>query len=219
MNDSPKRTRTEMFLVRHGETWYNKERIVQGRGVNVSLNELGRRQAEALADRATSLEIDIVYSSTLLRARETAQMIADRCGQLPLIFLSDLEEMSWGVFEGKSSTPEVKKAFQEMLGQWQAGHFDYAVDEGESILDVKARGMQAIEYILREHAGQRIMIVSHGRFLRVVLATMLEEYGLQRMEELNHQNTGLNHLIYENESFEAIMLNDTTHLENMAVVS
>ena len=207
---------THLYLARHGETPYNRERRVQGRGMDIPLNDAGRRQARALADRASKLQLDVIYSSTLLRARETAQIVSDRCDQLPLISLSDLEEMSWGIYEGHGRSPELQKAFKHMVAQWQAGRYDYAVEKGESVLEVQARAERAVRFMLGEHAGKRIMVVAHGRFLRILIATLLEEYGLSRMEELAHSNAGLYHLIHENEAFRAVFLNDTSHLESIS---
>lgn len=181
--------------------------------MDIPLNDEGRKQAVALAERAADLELDIVYSSTLLRAKETAQIVCDRCGQLPHTSLRDLEEMSWGVFEGRSRSPELQTTFRSMVAEWQSGNYGFAVEGGESVLDVQMRSKRALDKILSRHEGQRVFIVAHGRTLRILLATLLKEFGLQRMEEIKHHNTGLNHLVYENSGFEAKYLNDISHLE------
>ena len=208
---------THLYLARHGETEHNRLGMVQGRGVNVSLNREGRRQAEALAERASGMQLHAVYSSTLLRAQETAHIIAHRCGRLPIVYLSDLEEMSWGIYEGQYASPELKEAFAFMQTQWQSGNLEYAVERGESVLDVQTRSMRAMRFMLEEHSGRNILVVTHGRFLKVLIATLLEEYGPRRMEEIKHHNTGLNYLIYEDDTFVARYLNDTSHLQQVTV--
>ena len=213
MTDTASSRPTHLFLVRHGRTAFNRDKIVQGRGVDAPLDEKGRRQARALARRAATLDLDVIYSSTLLRARETAAIVSERCGRLPVICLNDLEELSWGKYEGRPRTPELKAVFLDMVARWQAGQYDYAVEGGESVLDVLARARRAVDFILDEHVGHRVMVVAHGRFFRILIADLLEEYGLPRMEEVKHSNTGLNHLVHEEGRFRALCLNDTTHLE------
>ena len=73
-------TLTHLFLVRHGETDYNRKGIVQGRGVDTPLNEKGLQQAQALARRMTDEAIDAVHSSPLTRALQTARCVAESCG-------------------------------------------------------------------------------------------------------------------------------------------
>ncbi|MEZ4699528.1 MAG: histidine phosphatase family protein [Rhodothermales bacterium] len=208
---------THLFLVRHGETDFNRQRIVQGRGVDVPLNETGRLQAGALARRAATLELDAIFASTLTRAGETADIVAEAVGAAQVHRLSDLEEMSWGVYEGRPRSPELKLAFREMRDRWGAGEYDYAVEQGESVYDVQRRGLAAIHHIVQAHPGQRVLVVTHGRFLRIILASLLPEYGLAQMEKLDHRNTALNHLVLVDGRFEAQVLDCVVHLEEAGI--
>ena len=203
---------TTLYLVRHGETDLNRERIVQGRGVNPPLNALGRQQAALLGAHAKDWNLDVIYTSTLRRAGETAHIIAKACPEIPVLSLESLEEMSWGVYEGKAMSPERREAFTKMRDAWQAGNYAYKVEGGESALDVQARAIESRDAIMAQHQGARILVVSHGRFLRLLLATLLPEYGLERMEELKHANTCVNHLTHDGTRYTAVTLNDTTHL-------
>jgi broad specificity phosphatase PhoE len=208
---------THLFLVRHGETEFNRQQKVQGRGIDAPLNALGRAQAEALALRAASLGLDAIYASTLLRARETAGIVGRACPDIPLFFLNDLEEMSWGIYEGRAATPDLKSAFDTMRAEWLNGNYDYRAEKGESVTEVQERGKRAINHILETHSGKRVMVVAHGRFLRILLATLLDEFGLKRMEEIKHANTGLNHLVCSSDAIEARLLNCTLHLEDQSM--
>jgi broad specificity phosphatase PhoE len=214
---TPEGAETHLFLVRHGETEFNRQRIVQGRGVDTPLNALGLRQSEALAERATTLALDSVFASTLRRAGETARIVADRVGGLPVRLLAEIEEMSWGRYEGLSSTPERRAAFSYIMKRWGAGEYDYAVEGGESVIDVQRRGLEGIQRIVSTCRGQRVMVVTHGRFLRILLATLLPEYGLARMEELGHRNTALNHLVLADGVWEARRLDCVQHLEEAGI--
>lgn len=183
---------------------------MQGRKIDSTLNETGRAQAEALASRVRSVAFDAIYTSTLRRARETAAIVARDHPATPVRALEDLEEMSWGVYEGRRPDEGVYRAYD----LWSVGDFDHAVPGGESILDVQRRALRAIDAILRAQEGGTVLVVTHGRFLRVLLATLLEEFGLERMNEIEHTNTGFNHLAHVGGRFEAMLLNCTAHLES-----
>lgn len=205
---------THLYLVRHGETDFNRKRMVQGRGIDAPLNTEGQAQAKALAARVSKMKVDAIYASTLLRARETASFVANVHPGVPITFLRDLEEMSWGIYEGRGQSPEMRAAFDKMRSEWSSGNYDYRAEEGESVYEVQARGKQAISHIVDQHAGEHVLVVAHGRFLRILLATLLGEYGLARMEEIKHANTGLNHLVFSDDSYNAHLLNCTSHLED-----
>ena len=214
--------RTVFYFVRHGETDYNRDRIVQGRRINSVLNATGRAQAAAVAKRLAPLDLDAIYTSTLDRAVETASAIAGRHADVPVHRLADLEEMSWGIYEGEPPSAHIQEAFEEMYSRWGAGDYAYRVDEGESILDVQARALRAMDVILSRHAKQKraqtVVVVAHGRLLRVLLASLLTTFGLERMHELRHANTCVNRLVYRDGAYEADLLNCTAHLEHAETI-
>ncbi len=207
---------THLYLVRHGETEYNRRHIVQGRGVDIPLNELGYRQAEALAERSVDFGLDVIYSSTLTRAKQTAHAVSQKNESVPVVYLRDLEEMSWGEFEGRERSDELKQVFIQMRDEWQGGNYTYSVGGGESAQDVQERGLKAMKYIVEKHQGERVMVVAHGRFLRVLIASLLDEYGLPRMEEIKHKNTCINYLTHTPAGFTAHYLNNIDHLATLA---
>lgn len=205
--------RTTFYLARHGQTEYNRKGIVQGRRIDSVLNATGRRQAEALTERFAEVELDAIYTSTLRRARQTADALAKDHPDVPVHHLKDLEEMSWGAYEGRPATGAVLEAFEAVKARWRAGDFGAAVDGGESVLQVRRRALRAVRQILDEQAGQAVLVVTHGRFLRVLIASLLnQEYGLEKMHEIEHTNTGVNHLVFREEGCEAQVLNCTAHL-------
>lgn len=204
---------THLFLVRHGETDFNLQGIVQGRGVNTELNGTGQSQAKALAARFAANPIDVIYSSPLTRAHQTAQSVAAACAIEHIATDSGLEEMSWGVFEGQSPSQELSKAFDEMKQRWHEGEHDFGVEGGETLTQVQARGVAAVQRIVDSEFGKRVLVVAHGRFLRILLASLLKEYGIKRMEELSHTNTGVNYLVHSDGQFRAEYLNCTKHLD------
>lgn len=205
--------RTTLYLVRHGETEYNRLRIMQGRRINAPLNDTGRRQAAALGRRLAAVPFDAAYTSTLDRAIETAAIVlSDRPG-IPVTRRPELDEMSWGVYEGEPDSESLREALNGIFRQWDQGAFDYAIEGGESIRDVEARARRALEDIVAQHPGETVLVVAHGRLLRVLLASVLAGYGLARMGDIGHANTSVNRLVWTDGRFEAELLNCTVHLE------
>lgn len=215
---APDCAETTLYLVRHGQTEYNRKGIMQGRRIDSVLNATGRKQAEALARRFEDVPLDALYASTMRRARQTVHAIAERHPALDVHYDEDLEEMSWGHLEGKPATDGVLERCNEIKVAWRDGHFDRAVKGGESVRDVQTRALRAVRRILKtEDAGSTILVVAHGRFLRILIASLLEEeYGLENMHRVEHDNTGVNHLAWDAESVcTARVLNCTAHLDTV----
>ena len=207
---------TTIYITRHGETECNRNSIVQGRGVDVPLNETGVLQAELLANRLKEQKIDEVYSSTLLRARQTANILVRERENNSITYLRDLEEMSWGEYEGMGRSDDMIAAFNEMKQAWAKRNYGYRIKGGETLLEVQKRGIQAFNSIVRRHTGKTILLVSHGRFIRILLASIVEGYTIDRMGALKQGNTAFNHLMFVDGLYQAEKLNCLDHLEGMS---
>ena len=205
---------TTLYLVRHGETEHNRRNIIQGGGVDSELNAAGRAQAEALARRLRSVSFDALYASTLRRARQTADILARPHEPLSRTYLRDLSEMDWGVFEGAPPSPERDEAMGALKSAWQEGAYHRAPEEGESIRDVQNRAQRSLRHILAREAGRTALVVTHGRYLRVLLATLLDDRGLEHMQELGHSNTCVNRVVVEDGRAWADLQNCTAHLSS-----
>lgn len=212
-------TPTTLYLVRHGETEHNRRNIVQGGGVDSTLNSAGRAQAQALAQRLEPVSIDSLYASTLQRAKQTAEILVQPHEPLSRTYLRDLREMNWGVLEGEPPSDERDASMAAVKADWQEGAYDRALEDGESIRDVQERAQRALQHILAREAGRTSLVVTHGRYLRVLLATLLDNYGLQHMQELGHSNTCVNRVTYEEGRARADLLNCTAHLSSEESVS
>lgn len=207
---------TTLYLARHGETDYNRQAIVQGRRINSHLNATGRAQAAALARRLADVSLDAIYASTQTRAIETAEAVAAQHPGIAVMPVPDLEEMSWGTLEGEPASDYTRQVFEDIYARWAAGDYDARVPEGESILEVQRRALRAYRHILAAHPGGTVLVVAHGRLLRVLLASVLAEYGLARMHDILHANTSLNRLVVDVEGqVRADLLNCTAHLETV----
>ncbi len=91
---------TNIYLARHGETEYNRCNQIQGRGIDASLNDTGLHQAKAIAEHLQDISLHQVYSSSLKRSRETAEVVAKRY-DLQVESHKDLDEMNFGILEGR----------------------------------------------------------------------------------------------------------------------
>ncbi|MFT4605274.1 MAG: broad specificity phosphatase PhoE [Rhodothermales bacterium] len=201
-----------LYLARHGETDYNRRKLMQGRSIDASLNEVGIRQAEALSGRMAGESLDAIYASTLKRAQETADLLASPHQLKPRI-LPDLVEMAWGDLEG-TPIADHTHYLKEVGEAWKAGGFDHQIGGGESILDVERRAKAAWAHINQSHSdGQTAFAVTHGRFMRVLLTVALADHGLSHMDRFPHSNTGVYRLDRTGSVWKLMLMNCTAHLE------
>ncbi|GIV35492.1 MAG: phosphoglycerate mutase [Chitinophagales bacterium] len=206
----------EIYLIRHGETDLNRQGIVQGRGVNAGLNECGHRQAQAFYRHFAGEGFEVVYASSLLRTRETvAPFIAAGCR---LEINADLDEISWGIYEGKLPDPETSKKYQQMLMRWQNGEYHAKIPGGESPLELQQRQVRFIESVLKPAPYRKILICSHGRAMRAMLCTMLQQ-PLKLMDTYPHQNLSLYKVLLRGDQFELLWFNHTTHLTQLGLMT
>jgi probable phosphoglycerate mutase len=158
------------YLVRHGRSVSNQEGRVQGRA-DVPLSPAGRRQAAAMADWARGLpRVDEVWSSPLLRARDTACQIAAALG-LAVRIADDLAELDAGIFQGHLWS-ELEARFPDAVARWRSGDAEFAIPGGESRAQLAARGRSAIESLAGRAAGV-IVVVAHGGILTAALGSLL----------------------------------------------
>lgn len=202
---------TRVFLIRHGQTEPNRLGLIQGQGLDAPLNATGQAQAAALAARFADVPLDAVIASPMRRARATAEAVAAPHG-LPVALDAGWMEMHWGVFEGLAPTDDTDAVFRRIVASWASGDFDDRVEGGEPLLDVQARVLGAWQRLLDAHAGQTVAVVSHGRALRVLLASLLHADGLRAMPVFEHSNTGVNELAVEADAVAPVVLNCTLHL-------
>jgi broad specificity phosphatase PhoE len=198
-----------LFLLRHGETDYNLQKIVQGGGIDSDLNVTGYLQGEMFYDRYRSARFDAIYCSGLKRTRQTLHGFeADGRAIHPL---PGLNEMGWGELEGKPFDPVSHAAFLEMNARWAQGELDLAFPGGESPRAVWERTSAAIREIESRHAEGNILICTHGRTLRILLSG-LGGYGIERMNWFPHENTGLNILRRPDNTWQFEKINCLQHL-------
>ncbi len=154
----------QIFMARHGQTDSNVAGIIQGSRVDGPLNTEGQRQAEELAEKLRSQEFDVIFSSPLKRARETAAAIL--LGRdVPLELRSELMERDFGSLSGKTWA-EIENS-QELLTKDRAQKWDYRPYGGESSENFKARFLSVISEIRTRYPDKKVLLVAHAGILRL----------------------------------------------------
>jgi probable phosphoglycerate mutase len=202
----------KIYLTRHGQTDFNSKGIVQGRGVDSDLNDLGRAQASAFYNSFNHLKFDKLYTSTLKRTHQSMKGFIDL--GIPNEQLSGLDEISWGVHEGMEINKEQHAYYFEMISRWQKGETNLAIEGGESPEQLAGRLSDALEYIMSKKEEQQILICMHGRAMRMLLAIMLN-YPYQGMDYFEHNNLGLYELSFTGEMFVLDTYNSISHLKGV----
>jgi broad specificity phosphatase PhoE len=199
----------KIYLVRHGQTDFNLQGIVQGSGVDSSLNDTGRAQALAFFDAYQDVRFDKVYTSKLRRTTETVQSFIDL--GIPHESLAGLNEISWGTKEGQKITPEEDEYYHWMLKQWQQGNTSKRIEGGESPEEVSVRQRPCLDLMLSRREEHTILICMHGRAMRILLCQLLN-YPLKSMDLFEHANLCLYLVNHTGTMFSVEKYNDTTHL-------
>lgn len=205
----------KIFLVRHGQTDYNLKGIVQGSGIDAPLNWNGHKQAAAFFTAYGHVPFDKVYYTGLQRTRQSIQSFIDL--GIPSESIPELNEISWGRYEGVPMTPEENTYYNSMLERWASGDLDYAIEGGESPKMVIQRMEKGIEKILAQE-GETILICMHGRAMRILLCYLLK-YDLRYMDVFLHQNLGL-YLLHRDDvgTFKIEKFNSGDHLKELGLI-
>lgn len=158
------------YLLRHGETDWNRERRIMGRRP-VPLSERGRTQLLGLAPHLKALGIDKIFTSPLPRCRSTAELVAGQIGDVPVFDEEGLTEVHYGAWEGRTFRELVEEP--EFHDYWKDPVATAYPGGGESLLDVRNRVFAAMARVAAAADGQPTIVVSHGDPLRLVLCGCL----------------------------------------------
>ena len=208
----------KIYLIRHGQTEYNRRGVVQGSGIDAPLNEIGYAQAQAFYETYHQVPFEHVYTSVLQRSIQSVQRFID--DGLPHTALVGLNEINWGKKEGQVPTSAEHSYYQDMTDAWTAGNLDLAIEGGESPNMVQERQRDALETILAATGEKTILICMHGRAIRIFLCLMLK-VDLRKMDEFDHSNLGLYTLTYDYDTdlFALEKANDTSYLPELPPVA
>ncbi|EHQ29605.1 histidine phosphatase family protein [Mucilaginibacter paludis] len=202
-----------LYIIRHGQTDFNKKGIIQGRGINAELNDRGIIQGKAFYDAYHNVPFDKIYISCLKRTEQTVHEFIE--AGIPYDKLSGLDELAWGIYEGQPSTPGNRAAFLQIMREWVDGDLDQKFEGGESPNELQARQKEALNVIMSHPEEKNVLICMHGRAMRLFLC-LLTGISLTRMDEFPHQNVVLYKVTYDGNQFEIAEFNNADHLKHLA---
>lgn len=206
-----------IYIVRHGETEFNRIGVVQGSGIDSDLNETGIMQAKAFFSSYHDINFDKIYTSKLRRTVQSVQNFIDL--GIPYEQLEGLNEISWGEKEGKVPNYLEDQTYLETIANWSKGKTDIpAAPMGESPEDVVVRQKVAFQTILSNPEEKTILIAMHGRAIRILLTHLLD-LSLSEMDSFGHSNLCLYQLTYDysTQKFQLEIANDIAHLESLMI--
>lgn len=169
----------KLYICRHGETDGNVNKIVQGSGLDIPLNDKGRAQAEMLKEIMSPLRLRVVYCSTMTRARQTAEIVASGMGA-KVEEVEGVQEIHYGDAEGMYSC-DVEEKYKDILNiirdesnpNFRTAHLPNA----ESVSDSLERAYKAFDKIKREAKSEKAIIVMHGGIMYNIY---YDQFGLKR---------------------------------------
>lgn len=200
---------TEIIIIRHGETEWNKTGRFQGHS-DVPLSAEGRAQAAMLGENLAVDHVDMIYASDLTRAMETAAPLAARFG-LPVISDPQLRELNFGAWEGRNFN-DVNAENPNAMKNFYTDPEQADIPESEPFPEFQRRIAGRVREIVAQERGKRIVIVSHGASIRILLADLLS-MPIRSIWHLSQLNTAVNKIRFEDDGFAVVtLMNDTSHL-------
>lgn len=173
---------TELWLVRHGQTDWNLTGRWQGQAPDApGLNEAGYAQALAVREQLNGRRFSGIYASDLLRARQTAELLAESLG-MTVTFEPRLREINLGTWEGMLSS-EIEARYPRELEERKRDPWHARAPEGESPGEVAERVLAAIEEISEEHRAGSVLVIAHGLSLAVIIC---HAEGIPLMQVYDH---------------------------------
>jgi probable phosphoglycerate mutase len=207
---------TELILIRHGETDWNRELRFQGQ-LDVPLNAVGYAQARRVAERLAGEGVQQLVSSDLQRARQTAEPLGThplRSVPLAPVLDAGLREQHFGIAEGLC-VADIKRQHAEAWAQWVRFEADYAFAGGESTRQFHVRVMDAVRALAARHARQTLAVVTHGGVLDMIYRTAMG-LSLSGPRQSEIPNAGINRVLLRADgAVEIVSWADTAHLADM----
>lgn len=200
---------TRLLLVRHGATTLSAEDRFAG-ATDIPLSDDGRAQAAALAQRLSDDPIGAIYCSPMRRTLETASIIAEPHGLIP-VSRPALREIDHGHWEGLTRQ-EVESRFKDEYARWEEDPFSTAPAGGECGVDVMARALPVVRTIVESHHDQQVVVVSHKATIRLIISSLLGFDARGYRDRLDQAPACLNVLDFKDPVRARLMLfNDVSH--------
>jgi broad specificity phosphatase PhoE len=204
---------TTIYLIRHGQTDWNKKKIFRGRA-DVPLNERGREEARALSRHLESARATACYASPLSRAVETAEIVAAP-HSLSVRLDEGLTDMDYGKWQGLPDADAARR-FPEMHRQWHETPHRVKFPGGESLAMVKKRAMNSLSRIVSSHPETTIFVAVHRVVCKVVICASL---GLPNSAfwRIRQDNCAFNVIEFSENSSTVVLMNDTCYMRSAGI--
>lgn len=210
MQNSVSKPKKTIYLIRHGQTDFNKQGIVQGSGVDSDLNNEGQQQARKFYEAHKHVAFEKIYVTELKRTHQSVAPFTTH--NIPVEIVPELNEINWGILEGKVPNEENTQAFLSILSKWRDGYLDISIENGETPIDMFERQKKGLTKIM-ESQHEKILICMHGRAMRSFLCLLTGRH-LKDMDDFAHDNLCLYVLEEkENNNFEILIHNQLDHLK------
>lgn len=197
---------TVIYLTRHGQTMWNIEKRLQGRG-NSPLTEDGIERAKELRERVKDIKLDVIYSSPIERALTTANIIkGDK--NVEVVTDDGLREMCFGDYEGKITDEVMKENPNWDISLIMKGNTELVAPNGENLAEVRERVAKAMDSIIEENKGKTVLVVAHGITLKAIMYYFKDE---EVNSEVMGQATLTKVNVDENKNFNIEFKNDDSH--------
>ena len=200
-----------IYLVRHGETEWNKSRRFQGRS-NLPLNQKGIKQVKALALALKNKPLKAIYSSPLIRALETARLIKAFHPSIPIFEEKGLIEMDLGEFDGMKAQ-EWAEQYPDFRKAWNENPACVKMPGGESLKEVQIRAKDTLKRITRAYSPDSSILLSSHNFVNLTLLCDLLEIPLHRFRELRQENAAFNIICKKGNRLTVKKINERSHLK------
>jgi broad specificity phosphatase PhoE len=203
---------TEIILVRHGQTPWNKDKIFRGT-VDIPLNDTGREEARLAGEWLKGETLHAAYTSPLSRSRDTAEAIARHHG-LAVADLPGLGDLNYGDWQGLPLS-EVKVKYADLYRQWETAPHTVRFPKGETLDEVRARALAGVEEVVKRHPGQVVLLSAHRAVNKVLIAAII---GLDNSHfwRIGQDTTAINRFRRAGAVWEILLVNDTCHLRGLA---
>jgi broad specificity phosphatase PhoE len=198
----------KLILIRHGETYWNAERRIQGGDSDIELNDTGLTQAEKLAAFLKNEPITAILSSPLQRATATAEVIASH-HQLSVKIDQGLRELRVGELEGMSVS-NLSTTFSQFLMQLWQGRGSTKLPNGESLSELQQRAWRAIESLLTQHKDGTVVVVSHY-FVTLAIILKALDLPLDYFTKFKVDPGGVSIIEIQDYGSRLVVFNDTSY--------
>jgi len=180
----------QIYFVRHGESEANLKNVFSNRGTQHGLTTKGIVQSRELATSLEKVPIRRIYSSPLLRAVQTAQILVEK-GRCPIQIMDALREYDCGILEGQSD-PASWEIYYQVFDQWIQGQWNAQIEGGESFNDIRARFIPFIDSVLKKYQNSphNIIMVGHGGLYKCMLPLVVEDLEFDDLVNKPLTNTG-----------------------------